>query len=231
MAETLIDCIVFVATDVESWEYLLLRTNVERYAKWNMANQSFDTRYEKIQYGDKKYFALMLERLKLVKQLLLLNISVALIEADQVLFKNPFKSINAFEATGKHDFITKDDSKLQNERMPCFGFMFIRANTRTIHILTLLVEAMQTNPRNEQVIMHDLMQHKSLAIRFLPPSHFRNGWFLLQQEDNNKPCDGYVMVHINWVVGKNRKIEVLKKNKWYLTSLTEWPDQPAILLD
>ena len=96
MAETLIDCVVFVATDMESWEYLLLRTNVERYAKWNMINKPFDTRYELIQYGDKQYFVLMLERLRLAKQLLLLNISVALIEADQVLFKNPFKSINAF---------------------------------------------------------------------------------------------------------------------------------------
>lgn len=145
-----------------------------------------------------------------------------LLQADQVLFEDPFKIVNAFESASMNNFITYDDSKDQKRGLPCFGFLFIRPSPDSIAVWAKLIKKMESKPVNEQILMQVIMQkERSVTFRFLPPYQFRNGVlfggnsgkFIKPAKRQN--LSGLVFVHVNWVVGVESKIQMLKYHGWW----------------
>lgn len=216
-ADVLVECVVFVALDSISFEYLAIEANVTRFSTWDTTGRSwYADESSTLSYGQDAYFALMLERLQLIDALLSQNVSVAVIEADQILFRDPFRIVNALEAGRQHDFVTYDDSRLQNERLPCFGFLFVRANTRALRVWAQLIDRMKARPGNEQLLMVGLMRTTPVSVRFLPAKYFKNGAFLASWSATAPPALAFA--HVNWLVGIDKKIKMLRRLGWWASA-------------
>ena len=75
MPAALLDCVGFVALDATSFQSLAVEAAVARYATWDAMGLWFKTEPKTLRFGEDAYFALMLERLKLVGNLLARNVS------------------------------------------------------------------------------------------------------------------------------------------------------------
>lgn len=150
-------------------------------------------------------------------------------QADQVLLRDPFQIVNALESQESHDFITYDDSKYQNSRLPCFGFMFIRPNARSMKVWKTLVQKMLEKNwktyagENEQSLFQNIMKIKqSVSVRFLPSNQFRNGVLFggnggkFQTPKNRQNESGLAFVHANWVIGIESKKQMLRYHGWWV---------------
>ena len=138
--------------------------------------------------------------------------------------QNPFRIINELEATGKkHDLISYDDSKTQTQRLPCFGFLFVRPTPQLRQLWLKLTERIEKHPENEQLVMQGLMrQDRSVTIRFLPAAQFRNGIKYggtagrFTRPEVKQAETGVAFVHMNWVIGIASKVQMLKHHGWWL---------------
>jgi hypothetical protein len=146
------------------------------------------------------------------------------LQVDQVLLEDPFRIVNSLESQGAHDFITYDDSKTQRERLPCFGFMFIRSTTRSQQIWEKLIKMMTKRLDNEQFFLQQLMRQQDVSLRFLPSKQFRNGVFLggrggqftRPKIPSRLNLTNVAFIHANWVIGVESKREVLDYHLLFL---------------
>ena len=144
-------------------------------------------------------------------------------QADQVLLKDPFHIVNTLESRKVHDFIAYDDSKDQNQRLPCFGFIFIRSNPASQEVWNKLIKKMEARPQNEQFLMQQILHNdKTVSFRFLPSHQFRNGVLFGGSGGHfNRPAHRenqthLSMVHANWVIGIESKILMLRHHGWWM---------------
>ncbi len=136
--------------------------------------------------------------------------------------QDPFQIINSLESQQKHDFIGYDDSKHQTDRLPCFGFLFIRSNQASLQVWGQLLQQMAKRPQNEQVLMQGIMKHERVAkFRFLPAEQFRNGVLFggnggkFQQPARRHNHSNLAFVHANWVIGVESKTQMLRHHGWW----------------
>jgi FkbM family methyltransferase len=207
-AQALIECTLFVCTDLNSVAKLRDDFNVLRTYLWinSVAIEG------EMKYGSKIYFELMSDRLELVEMLLKKGVSVALIEADQVFLQNPYEVIGALEMQKRHDIITYDDGG----NIPCFGFLFLRPTQRVLQSWSKLMRRMKASPQNEQLLMQTILKEESApSVRFLPQTRFQSG-FAFKQDPPGIDVHALVFVHANWVVGTVEKVKMLKRHGWWL---------------
>eukprot|EP00802_Teleaulax_amphioxeia_P005177 Tamp_05181.p1 GENE.Tamp_05181~~Tamp_05181.p1 ORF type:complete len:661 (+),score=38.00 Tamp_05181:313-2295(+) len=215
---TICACTLFVAIDGSSMEFISRNVSLPWVTRWTDSSGPGT----ELKYGSHKYFELMSSRLRLVQDILLRGVNVALIEADQVLLKDPFRIVNFLESQKMHDFIAYDDSKDQNTRLPCFGFLFIRSNSASQEVWNKLIKKMEAKPQNEQILMQQLMQHdNTVSFRFLPSMQFRNGVLfggnggVFKRPAHRENSSNLAMVHANWVIGIENKILMLRYHGWW----------------
>lgn len=220
-AELLLQCTLFVAIDQTSYDFISTLSFLPRKVRW------FTKHNSEMHYGTEVYYNLMVSRMELIQSLLSLRVNVAIIEADQVLLKDPFQVVNALESQELHDFITYDDSKDQKGSLPCFGFMFIRSSTRSREVWNKLTNMLKTKHwktyagMNEQSLFQTLRTREKVSVRFLPSDQFRNGVlfggsgnkFRAPKKRQNE--SGLSLVHANWVIGVKSKIELLDFHGWW----------------
>eukprot|EP00277_Geminigera_cryophila_P026144 CAMPEP_0179475232 /NCGR_PEP_ID=MMETSP0799-20121207/54484_1 /TAXON_ID=46947 /ORGANISM="Geminigera cryophila, Strain CCMP2564" /LENGTH=458 /DNA_ID=CAMNT_0021284681 /DNA_START=482 /DNA_END=1855 /DNA_ORIENTATION=- len=130
----IIQCTLFVALDDHSMLFISQTRSLPWTSRWRISSSSAANSNAELQYGSRDYFNLMGNRLKLVHEILSHGVRLALIEADQVLLRDPFDMVNALETTQLNDFVTYDDSRNQLSRLPCFGFLFIRPSANSLSV-------------------------------------------------------------------------------------------------
>ena len=209
-AEDFISCTLFLCTDLKCTTKLRENFKILRTYQW-MNSMAIEG---EMKYGTNIYFQVMSSRLKLVRNLLSKGVSVALIEADQVFLKNPFRVINALEDQQQHDMITYDDGR----NIPCFGFLFLRPTKQILESWSKLIHIMEASPQNEQLLMQKIIGKSSVpSVRYLPKEQFQSG-FAFKQQSSGVDMRSLVMMHANWVIGTTEKMKMLKRHGWWLVT-------------
>jgi len=212
----MIHCSLFLPIDQKSAEHISSLYSLPWMVRWYTRHNS------EMQYGTKVYVNLMTSRLKLIRDLLLQGVNVAVLEVDQALLQNPFSIINALESMHEHDVITYDDSKDQRGRLPCFGFIFMRPTSSTVEAWTILIRKMENKQwqsyagENEQSLLQRMLSSKLVTVRFLSRTEFQNGAqfggtgnkFRAPSQPRN--LSDVALVHANWVIGVQTKVDLLK---------------------
>jgi hypothetical protein len=115
--------------------------------------------------------------------------------------------------------IKDNDMLIQNDCMNdadnrnlCSGFMFIKSNDKTRYIFSPDNMYMDFNKVGwgDQLYINEIKN--KLVYKKLPLNLFPNGQFYYKHGKNLNPY----LIHFNWVIGHEKKMKMIKHNKWLL---------------
>nr|XP_054751822.1 uncharacterized protein LOC129257510 [Lytechinus pictus] len=207
--------VTLVAEDREAFNYLNNRTDIELNVVLNDVSESPG---ERLQFDSPAYKQLVNKRPSYILQILSSGHDVLFSDVDIVWLKNPLP------------FFTNDtnDIWLQEDRheptVYCAGFTFYRSTPATIALVTEWVQTLALHPTYpDQRVLNGLLRKKRwqgdaikkavMDSRLFPSGHL---FFDPEWREANKDSE-QVMVHNNWIVGHDRKVERFKdEGFWYL---------------
>lgn len=202
--DRLLQSTVFVATE-PSMLNKLQRLKLRHLMLWNIS-----TAHE-LRYNTKDYFSLMAKRLHLIRDLLRVKQPVFISEVDQVLFEDPLAAVDLAIRNLNVSFVSQDDS-CQDHMLPCFGFMGMRPTPSLLAGWDRLIVQMDREPQNEQRLFQNILRDPRSEINhiFLDKRKF---WCGRRLGEHRGPISlGTVMIHANWVVGVEAKVQRLTRH-------------------
>ena len=200
-------------TDTESFDILIKKG-------YNVIYYPVQQSTEKMNFGTSGFNELSYIRYKIINELLNENKIVWYLDVDTVVLHdlNPLVS----EFTGK-------DIVMQNDiNMPCSGCMLCYPTEVCKQVVNIIYNS-RTSSENDQILLAQLLyNNKQIQLQLLDHEIFANGLLYFNELSNHekyrqlqlafkrtqKPL---YLVHANWMVGVETKInELKKKNLWFL---------------
>jgi hypothetical protein len=196
-------------------------------------DQKLQTNNEELNYDTKDYQMLMVYRTEFIQRVLNMGYRVLLADSDTVWFQSPLPYIN------KHyknmDLVAQNDDPnpvLGIRTIICGGFLYLN-NTNNMKKHWDIV----TSRHSQQIMEHDSIQYteqdilnqyrKSLKVQLLPWQHYPSGSSYFSHTGHIQSVYPNVhVVHNNWVIGKNNKMNrfySLKGFLWLLSSSSPLP--------
>lgn len=208
---------VAYVTDDESYdELLLLDYKVTKYiSSIDIINK------EKNDFATPEFNNISYIRYKIINNLLKQGKAVWYLDVDTVVLTN----LNDY-----YNSLSKDvDIYFQNDiNMLCTGCMLVLPNIKTIQ-LTEFMYSNKNNAYNDQVFINNIFRNNPIFnIKVLNQNQFPNGLlyfnelkpephFREAQEKFNQSTEPIYLVHANYMVGIQTKINAFKsKNLWYI---------------
>jgi lipopolysaccharide biosynthesis glycosyltransferase len=178
---------------------------------------------EKTNFGTTAFNTLSYTRYKVIVGLLTKGHPVWYLDVDTVVLQNLNDVYSDLQETGYHAAMQDDINML------CTGCMLLFPKPITIKLMQTIYEN-RTSTENDQIIMMRILTHIRNAINILPLNklQFPNGLLYFNKLHND---DKYrelqikfkqsnlpvYVVHANWMVGMETKIDALKKKGlWFV---------------
>jgi len=200
-------------TDIECFNLLIKKS-------YNVVYYPIQQSTQKMNFGTSGFNDLSYVRYKIINELLNENKTIWYLDVDTVVLHdlNPLVS----------NFIGKDIVMQNDINMPCSGCMLCYP-TDVCKEITNIIYNSRTSSENDQILLAQLLyNNKNIQLQLLDHEMFANGLLYfnelsnhemyrrLQLEFKNTQKPLY-LVHANWMVGVETKInELKKKNLWYV---------------
>ena len=204
--------ITIVAEDKKSYDHYFRTPDIHVMR----ADQSSVS--EKLVFDTPEYKTFVNKRAQYILDLLLKGYDVLFSDVDTFWLSDPFPY---FEED--YDIFTQLDQGYPDRRVLCAGFVYYKSNRYTIKFVKLWIKKMNRlhNVKPDQVVMNLLMYKKSvprLRVKVLDPEKFLSGrYYFDAQWRRNNPHVKPVMLHNNWIIGHDRKVERFKNLGMWLT--------------
>lgn len=159
-----------------------------------------------VKYNTPLYKRMVSARGEYILNYLKEGINVIYTDVDTVWLHNPVAYL-----TGKYDIWNQLDS----ENNLCTGFMAIKSNAKTMAFIKTWTHVLQEHPQTNQLPFNRLIRNSTVIYAALDTHKFPSGllyfeWFTKEQRL------GVIIVHNNYIVGRDRKIERFKShNLWF----------------
>jgi lipopolysaccharide biosynthesis glycosyltransferase len=200
-------------TDTESFDILIKKG-------YNVIYYPVQQSTEKMNFGTSGFNELSYIRYKIINELLNENKIVWYLDVDTVVLHDLNQLVSEF--TGK-------DIVMQNDiNMPCSGCMLCYPTEVCKQVVNIIYNS-RTSSENDQILLAQLLyNNKQIQLQLLDHEIFANGLLYFNELSNHekyrqlqlafkrtqKPL---YLVHANWMVGVETKInELKKKNLWFL---------------
>ena len=212
-------------TDTASVDALVERGHPVEYIDPTIRDAEYGI--ESHDFGSKKFNTMSYLRYKIINRLLAEGKTVWYMDVDTVVLKNLNNVYNSF----KQDEL---DIMFQNDiNMPCTGCMVCFPTDRTKQFLQF-VQQNNRDDANDQLLISNVLRQNPNAIKLalFDTNRFPNGLLYFAEELETRVIHGYIevirdyknaqnkdthFVHANWMVGNDKKIQMLKKYKlWFL---------------
>lgn len=209
-------CMLYVALDLHAFEFLIKNYNPNFLYLWNTKQQ------HEMKFATPDYVKHIEERFLFMISLLQNNLSIAVMEPDQVLLGDIFKFINQKEedSVKLNEIITYDDDR-HGMLLPCNGFLFLRNSDRVLAMISNLQKRLAQQPvskyvhHNDQHLARTILKEFDFRVWFLPKNRFIGGHQLEGKTNKDIFRDAF-FVHANYVIGTQQKIDLLKRNRlWF----------------
>ena len=200
-------------TDTESFDIFIKKG-------YNVVYYPFQQSTEKMNFGTSGFNNLSYVRYKIINELLNEGKTIWYLDVDTVVLHdlNPL----VLEFTGK-------DIVMQNDiNMPCSGCMLCYPTEVCQQVANIIYNS-RTSSENDQILLAKLLYgNKQVKLELLDHEMFANGLIYFNELSNHemyrrlqidfkKTQKPLYLVHANWMVGVETKInELKKKNLWYL---------------
>lgn len=167
------------------------------------------------------WFEKMAIKIKIIREVILLNLQILLFDSDVVLMNNPLPPIL------NH---TSYDIIAQKDKFVCAGFMFelfssvitrfVNATYNSYTFLNRVLKTMRTKQMSDQPSINYLLQHHiqpSLRVLLLPEHTFSSGrvFFASHQFQWDRISEEQTIIHNNYVLGYANKLYRLKEMGLY----------------
>jgi len=200
-------------TDTESFDILIKKG-------YNVVYYPVQQSTEKMNFGTSGFNSLSYIRYKIINELLHEDKIIWYLDVDTVVLHD----LN----TLVQEFIGKDIVMQNDINMPCSGCMLCYP-TDVCKQITDSIYNSQTSTENDQILLAKLLYgNKQINLQLLDHEIFANGLLYFNELSNHEMYRRLQMnfkqtqkplylVHANWMVGVETKINELKnKNLWYL---------------
>ena len=144
------------------------------------------------------------------------NYKILLTDLDIVYFKNPLPYFTCTDC----DMECLEDGSMDNLNA---GFLFMRPTKMAMSTYQLRVQLTdQYKQKTDQMLFNMALKQLTgkVKVRALPRDSFPCGKFYFEYQGrhftNNIPCETCVVVHNNWIVGKDAKVYRFKENNLWL---------------
>lgn len=97
----------------------------------------------------------------------------------------------------------------------CAGYYIINSSSKTLKLysISMLLERKANEDRDDEIYLEKLIAEKKLSLKVLDKEYYPNGNIAKYRGLQKIPY----MIHFNWVIGINNKLEFIKNFKlWYI---------------
>ena len=165
---------------------------------------------ESVNYSTEEFNRLMIEKIRVILDALNTNETVLWVDSDIVFLKNCLSDI---EIRG-----SLSEMCLQAQITTfhfCAGFMYIKSTDRNKSYLLRVIDLMKQRPDwDDEVMINTTFFQAGMNFTSLPYLHYPVGRAFFNEDDCIRPVvakHAYI-VHNNFIVGNDAKIERFKKN-------------------
>ena len=208
--------ITVVAEDHDVYTHLLRRTDIHVMEADQLAQS------EKLVFDSPEYKKFVNKRPQYILDFLLKGVDVLFTDVDTVLLDDPFQYFDEFS-----DIFIQEDQGPPNNTILCAGFVYYRSTNLTIQFVKRWIERMDyhNNTKPDQMLLNMILRKrgkllKKLKVKILSREKFVSGKFYFNDSWRKNHTDRYVnpvMVHNNWIIGHDVKVERFKETGlWFL---------------
>lgn len=129
------------------------------------------------------------------------------VDVDSVWLKNPFPYL-----VGNFDIWAQADN---DNGVICIGFIALKSKYKVINFVKQWIEVMQSkkNTKADQNVFNEILRpRKNLRIKRLPSVNFPFGKLYFEKMKNEDRAKT-IVVHNNWIIGHDKKLDRFKKFK------------------
>ena len=163
---------------------------------------------ESVDCGTPAFNRLVIEKIRVILDALNTNDSVLWVDTDIVFLKNCLADVEIRGSLSEMCF-------QQQYGIPvCSGFMTIKSSERTKMFLTNVIDLMKQKPEfDDEAMINSTFWQVGMNITTLPYLHYPVGKFFFNKENEVRGvvADQSYIVHNNYIIGNNAKIERFKK--------------------
>lgn len=188
-------------------------------------------------YGQRDFNRLTAQKILFVYLLLRHGVDVLLTDADTIWVQDPRPALEHASdlqiQVDNHGAFEVDAAVLAHPNVNT-GFYYARSNERTIRLFRNVLTLLELYPRfNDQNAMNlalkrgrkqiallepgaDVTDAEQLSVRLLDPLRFPNGSVFFRESERYAATGAEpIMVHANWIHGRERKIACLEERGWW----------------
>jgi hypothetical protein len=181
-----------------------------------------------LKYKTLNYQRLMAKRTQFIDQVLNLNYTILLADNDAIWMQNPIEFIRKEYANKSFDLLAQNDNMKTNSSQICGGFIYMKPTTNMKALWhsvakkhTHLVMNEQQYLITEQVLLNQFLKSSGAILIYLPTEYYPSGYFMFKEFKPEEKKRVHV-IHNNWIVGTQKKIERFKQyNIWWLLDSDE----------
>jgi hypothetical protein len=171
------------------------------------------------------YQKLIMLRTEFIKDVLVTyNYRIFLVDNDAVWLRNPYNFILNGQFTNYDMIAANDELPHTKKQMICGGFLYINNTINstitwtniTNQYSTLIKKIRKGTMDNEQYMLQRLSKQNVFKVAYLPIEIFTNGLYFFKYFDSIKYDPKIYIVHNNFVVGRQKKLQRFQKEKGYL---------------
>jgi hypothetical protein len=217
--------LVLIAMDQNSYDSMSSFLKEKKQENIIKLKKNFTEYKDVANFNTKEFINITHKKINIILEELLLTKYLHYFDSDVVFFKDPNEII--FDKLKNNDIVFQLDQPYTYHHdlyhnYVCAGNFSIKNNEKSINFLKNIITRLNNNQNDQEVLFHFLNQncknikeYKECILDVYDPELIQNGydafvgnWFL----KNEKYC-----IHANHMIGKETKINALKKcNGWFL---------------
>ncbi|XP_038044160.1 UDP-D-xylose:L-fucose alpha-1,3-D-xylosyltransferase 1-like [Patiria miniata] len=215
--------ITVVAEDQKAYQYL---SNRKLAGVHVLQTQSGLASTNKLVFNTNEYKKFVNKRQRYILKFLEGGWEVLFTDVDTFWLRDPFPFLR-----GNFDLAMEQDNYRKvkpNDRNYCAGFVYFRPTERTLKFVREWIRYMAEDKKlkPDQVVMNHLIRTKKvprLQVRVLNWDRFPNGKLFFNETWRRERSD-FVVVHNNWIVGHDTKVERFRNlNMWLVDPDMKFP--------
>lgn len=156
----------------------------------------------------------MAQKLEIISAILKEKRSLTYMDVDVIPITNPLPYINNLNIKNVGFMVEKQKSK-----NVCAGFLYTKSNSLTRILFdgkSIFKDKLYGTRLHDQELINNRIKRHKISVNYLDGNLFLNGRQLKKIERNNSiNINNSLVVHYNWIEGKKKKIEWMKKYGHY----------------
>ena len=208
--------VTFIAEDSKAFLYLSNKTNVNV-----VQSNTFFAEEKAFLFNSEDYKLLINKRPQYVLNFLQRGYDVLFSDVDAILLSNPFDYF-----TESFNIYVAQDQRLPEPVVVCAGFIYYKTSEATIELVKSWLEKIKlaNGTQPDQIILNLMIRKrdlpKNITIKYLDPDKFIAGKYYFNEQwrtNNSKTVLNPVMVHNNWIIGHDKKVQRFQKyGLWFI---------------